>query len=408
MGIRDCHRTGSPVGRWPVRLVIVLAGLAVALPGTVGAAGATSASAATSLAADDPVAIIAAAYRSADPGLTTAQARTAALGSDARRQLYDRLAATDSAVTFGGAWYDPHANIVHITVTTAGAEATVAAAAAELTVPVLTHRVRLSFGDLETTAAQMRTDLAGITAGQVGIDVQRNEVLVRVPAEPAATRPVVADVGCTTRAACDSSIRAGTMLWRGGAGNRVCSVGFTGRTGAGVRYTLTAGHCSTGNQVIWGTGAVAIGPMTTAVDEGPLDVALIRVSTARYTDDPGGQIFRTLRLNAAATSLSTLVAGETVCLSANFTRPSGPVRCGVIGSVADPDVRGMVRVDGVDACPGDSGGGWFALTSTGSRIGVGLHSRSLEGCNVAGGQSWFSPLPSIRSGVSPQITIETR
>jgi streptogrisin C len=98
------------------------------------------------------------------------------------------------------------------------------------------------------------------------------------------------------------------------------------------------------------------------------------------------------------------------CLSANFTQPNGFNFCGVIGSTMDSSVRGMVRVNGLDACPGDSGGGWYWLTNSGRRWAYGLHSRSDEGCHGSqgGSRSWFSALPLVKAFFTPGLNVETR
>jgi len=82
----------------------------------------------------------------------------------------------------------------------------------------------------------------------------------------------------------------------------------------------------------------------------------------------------------------------------------------VVGTNSDPAVRGMVRVDGLDACPGDSGGGWYWLTPSGRRIAYGIHSRSDVGCHGSGGgsHSWFSALPTVKSTYTPSLNVETR
>jgi streptogrisin C len=81
----------------------------------------------------------------------------------------------------------------------------------------------------------------------------------------------------------------------------------------------------------------------------------------------------------------------------------------VIGSNSDAAVRGMVRVDNEDACSGDSGGTWYDLSGN-TRTGYGVHSRSDAGCHgdAGGSQSWFSALPTIKSGFAPGYDVETR
>jgi streptogrisin C len=199
------------------------------------------------------------------------------------------------------------------------------------------------------------------------------------------------------------------MLWTGSAGNNVCSVGFTGRQTNNARWVLTAGHCSGGNGITWGTGTAAIGPMYASIDSGAYDASLIQVTNPWFAYDQGGEIYQSVYVNGVAPTLGYIWAGDTVCLSANYTNPSGPNYCGVIGTNSDASVRGMARVNGLDGCPGDSGGGWYWLTSSGQRIAYGLHSRSDTGCHgdQGGSHSWFSPLPTIKNWV-PWVNIETR
>lgn len=368
-----------------------------------------------------------AAYRSAYPTLSDEQARAAAEQQDERKQVYAELL-KNGGKDFGGAWYDPTTGVLHVNVTNARAERRAIEVAQRLALDVQTHRVKRSEADLAAQAEKLRTGndkLARVAGGQVGYDVRTNTVVAAVPADQRAQLhadgavpdgvalvddPHVVteeDYGCTSRVACDYTIRAGSVLWRGSAGNNVCSVGFTARDTSNRRYTLTAGHCSSGNGVTWGTGSAAIGPMYASVDSGAYDAAIIQVTNPWFASDAGGEIYQTATVNYVAPTLSYITAGETVCLSANFTNPTGPNRCGVVGTNSDPAVRGMVRVNGLDACGGDSGGGWYWLASSTYRVAYGLHSRSDVGCNVSQGRSWFSPLPTIKNW-APWLTVETR
>ena len=63
----------------------------------------------------------------------------------------------------------------------------------------------------------------------------------------------------------------------------------------------------------------------------------------------------------------------------------------------------MVKTTGYDACGGDSGGGWYQLTSDNRRNAYGIHSRSTTGCNATPAESWFTPVPGFTGG----MTIET-
>jgi len=316
---------------------------------------------------------------------------------------------------------------VHVATTTAAAGRAAAAAGATLGLKVSTHTVKRSYAQLEAQAAQLRggRTALGKAATGVGIDVKTNRVTAAVPASSLRRLSAAAggvglvaapaaqpqqDAGCTSRAACDYTIRAGAMLWRQWAGNNVCSVGFTARTSTNQRYVYTAGHCSNGNGVNWGTGGLSIGPMQASIDSGAYDASIIRVTNSWFAYDQGGEIYQTVYVNGVAPTLSYIWAGDTVCLSANYTQPTGGNFCGVVGSNSDATVRGMVRVNGLDACPGDSGGGWYWLTSTGRRIAYGLHSRSDNGCHgdAGGSRSWFSPLPTVKAGWTPGLNVEVR
>jgi streptogrisin C len=415
----------------------VLVSLAVALQGGAGAAqaaevGGAKAAPTGRTGASEVADASVAAYERVFPRMSRARAAAATRGADDREAVYAALVGRHAG-TYGGAWFDPPSGTLHIAMTTGAAAAAAADLAEQHGVRASTRVVRHSFVELERLATEVRsgTSALGRAAGQdVGIDVRRNTVVAAVPAAVAATSRAAAlpagvavaadpqlsveqDAGCTTRAACDWTVRAGAMLWRGGAGSFACSVGFTGRTSSGARYVLTAGHCSNGNGVQWGTGSLPIGPMEASRDSGPVDAAVVRVTNSWFTGDLGGEIYhptvasRSLPVKGVAPTLGYIVAGETVCLSANFQAPAGSSYCGVVGTTSDAAVRGMVRVDGYDACPGDSGGGWYWNSSAG-RYAYGLHSRSSTGCRVSGGTSWFSALPTVKSTFVPGITVETR
>jgi streptogrisin C len=403
--------------------------------GAVSAAGTAAGPAAKDLGrADRAPSANAAAYRAVYPQMSVADAEAAAAGQEARKALVTALT-EKGAASFGGAWYDAPTDTLHVAVTSPAAAARAAALGRELDVDVVTQRVKRSFAQLEREAAALRTGTTALgkaAAGNVGIDVQANTVVAAVTpsraqkfaASAPASVSVVAkpaikteeDAGCTSRAACDWTVRAGAMLWRSSTGNNVCSVGFTGRTSGGQRYVFTAGHCSNGNGVNWGTGGLSIGPMHASMNSGAVDAALIRVTNSWFTGDLGGEIYhetspgRTLPVKGVAPTLSYIVAGETVCLSANYTSPNGPNLCGVVGTNSDASVRGMVRVDGLDACGGDSGGGWYWLPSSGNRYAYGLHSRSDLGCHGSqgGSRSWFSAVPTVKSSFAPGVNIEIR
>jgi streptogrisin C len=219
---------------------------------------------------------------------------------------------------------------------------------------------------------------------------------------------------CAARNTCDGSLAAGAMIWRTNVGSFVCSLGFTAQDPFTLgRFAYTAGHCSNGNGVTWGTGAQTIGPMLGSLDSGDIDASVIQVTNPLFTLQAGGRLYNTDDVDVAVASLSAIWSGDVVCKAANFQDPSGPRYCGEIGLVSDPAQRGMVQVIQEDACPGDSGGTWYWLIDTvvpKLRIGYGVHSRSNTGCrgDQGGDTSWFSPLPSIKAGFAPGYNVEIR
>jgi streptogrisin C len=404
----------------------------VALASPTLASPATAAGPANQPASDHGVALTAAAqaYRTVYPQLSPAAAQAAAGQQQSRKSLYTALAGS----TFGGAWYDAPTGVLHVAVTTPAAQVRATTLGRQLGLRVTPHAVRHSFADLQRQADALRSGASALSRsarGHIGIDVTTNRVVAAVPsqqlgalassARPAGVALVAdpqvrteADAGCTSRTACDWTVRAGAVLWRSQAGNNVCSVGFTARDSSNQRYVYTAGHCSNGNGVTWGTGALPIGPMWSSRQSGSIDASIIKVTNSWFASDLGGEIYhetapnRSLPVKGVAPSLGFIWSGDVVCLSANYTQPNGPNYCGVVGTNSDPAVLGMVRVDGFDGCPGDSGGGWYWLPSSGNRYAYGLHSRSEVGCHGANGHSWFSPLPTIKSGFTPGLNVETR
>lgn len=378
-----------------------------------------------------PLQAAADAYRTVYPQLSPAAAAAAAADQPSRKALYDSIP-RDS---FGGAWYDPPANTVHVASTTAETAAAALRRGRELGLRVETELVPRSFAELERQAEALRGGagpLGAAAKGQVGIEVETNRVVVAVPPAqraaltaggvPAGVK-VIDDPGiaaepdvCDARDNCDTGVRAGAMIWRNNVGNEWCSVGFTGRDfSTDLRWTITAGHCSNGVLVNWGTVGETIGPLIASMDAGSVDASAILINNSRYTNDLGGRIYRDANfggivdVDAVVSTLAGIVAGDTVCLAANFTDVNGPNLCGVIGTNSDPAVRGMARVDGVDGCGGDSGGGWYSLSGT-TRTAYGFHSRSDSGCHgaPATADSWFSPWPTVQSALIPGVDIEVR
>ena len=375
------------------------------------------------------------AYQNAYPKISLEAAQLAARQQEERKELYGFLS-KGGEQTFGGATFDPPSGVLKVFATNREVAGLATETGKQLGLNVETALVERSFADLELQAKEVRArkdTLGSYARAYGGIEVANNRFVIAVtPAQRALVEATAKeagvalidrrtpkteyDAGCTSRAACDWTIRAGSMLWSPSAGNNVCSVGFTARTAANQRYTYTAGHCSGGAGITWGTGGISIGALSSARNTGPVDASIIPVTNPWFKFDSGGEIYneffpgRTVAVNAVAPTLSYIWSGDLVCLAANFTSANGPNFCGVVGTNSDPSVRGMVRVDGLDACPGDSGGGWYWLTPSGRRIAYGIHSRSDIGCHGSGGgsHSWFSALPTVKSTYTPSLNVETR
>jgi streptogrisin C len=413
-----------------MRRLLAGAGAIALVAALFGVAGAAPAAAETPVAFDrgaggDPTEAATAAYLSAYPKMSPAAARAAAAQQDARKRFYTEIAAKQPDA-FGGAWFDPPSGVFHFAVTTKDVQARAAELGQQLGIKVQTHLVARSFAELERQAAALRGGegaLGKAAGGQVGIDVTTNSVTVALPEQrlgmfsrslvPAGVA-LVRDPGrhssedvCTARDNCNDSLRSGLVISRSGAG---CSIGFMARGSTGVRWALTAGHCNGGSTETWSTAGTTIGSLNPAnsIDSGAVDASAIQVTNASYAADTVGRIYISgtswSGVNGSAPTLSYIWSGDTVCLSARYQAP-GTVGnpCAVVTSNSDAGNRGLVRVDGYDGCHGDSGGGWYWLTSSGSRIAYGLHSRSGEdGCNV-GSVSWFSALPSFWTSLTYEL-----
>ena len=221
------------------------------------------------------------------------------------------------------------------------------------------------------------------------------------------------DAGCTSRLRLDDPRGLHDLEPVGRRHN--CSVGFTARNSANARYTYTAGHCSSG-ATLWGTGLpvdrdAELGPQLGPRRRGDhprhqpvVQVRLRRRDLQRVLPD------RSVAVKLVAPTLSLIWSGDLVCLAANFTSPNGPNFCGVVGTNSDSSVRGMVRVDGLDACRGDTGGGWYWLTPSGRRTPTASTAAATSAATApsGGSQSWFSALPTVKSTYTPSLNVETR
>jgi streptogrisin C len=363
------------------------------------------------------------AYRTVYPTISESAAKVAAGQQEARKQLHEQLAKEPQ--TYGGGHFDPLSGITHVALTTqAGADRAVEVGRS-LGLTVSAKVVERSYDQLEELAERVRvgTDELSVAAkGRVGVEVASNTVTVALTAQEEAALPkgavpswvtiVPADVDeveedvCTSRANCNDSLRAGLVIRRTGGG---CSLGFTARS-SGVRWALTAGHCGGGTTTNWSTAGTPIGPMSpvNALNSGAVDAGAIQVTNSTYAADTAGRIAISgsswVPVKGRAHTMSFIWVGDVVCVSARYAAPATSGNpCGVVTRTSDASVRGLVRYEGYDPCPGDSGGGVYWLTSTGKRYAFGLHSRSTAGCNASPRRAWFSALPRFWPGLSYDV-----
>ena len=378
----------------------------VAVAGIVAASlGTMTATAAAGDGGNNPMQAATAAYKAAFPKLTDAQARAAAAGSDARRAVYDAAAA--DAASFGGAWFDPATGIVNLAGTTDAAIGRAAALGKKYGVAVKPYKVKRQRRRARGRGRQLRAgkgELGREAQGNVGVDVKTNEVVVAVPAD---RRAALAARGVARHEGRRRARHAGP------AGRRL-------HLALGVRLDdprrrdhvalehldpvvlgrLHRAHLEQHalrlhrrplldrqQHQVGHRRAEHRPDVVASLDSGAIDAAIIKVTNSWFTGDLGGEIYfedggaRTAPVKGVAPTVGYMVAGETVCLAANFTQPSATNPCGILGTNSDAGVRGMARVDGVDACGGDSGGGWYWLPSSGNRYAYGIHSRSDSGCH---------------------------
>ncbi|WP_033337673.1 chymotrypsin family serine protease [Catenuloplanes japonicus] len=359
---------------------------------------------------------VADAYRTSFTDLSPAAALTAAraqAGSESFRQGLDIEKAT-----WAGGWFDPYTAEFHIAVTTPAAAKDVSTVAARTPgLVVNTHQVPRSMAELGALVESIRTGkdkLAQAAGGEVTIDVKTNEVVVRVPKAkfsalsatdvPDGVRVEQGDKvsqhpdACTSRTDCDNDLRAGLVLRR--SGTLWCSLGFTARDSANNRWALTAGHCVGTLNETWSNGTSTtrtVGPATDFINSGNQDAGAILVTNSFYSTQTAGRIMIGPSSYSPVTGESYNLVNDVNCLSASYTDPA---RAGnPCATVTDVGTGIKTRMAGYDPCGGDSGGGWYWLPGSGNRWAVALHSSSLEGCNVANGVAWASPLNSFWSGL---------
>jgi streptogrisin C len=363
-------------------------------------------------------------YLRSYPTLSKDQALRAALGQEHRIRLLERLQSQDAA-GFGGSWYDPLTDTQHINAVGAAAATQAGRLGADAGLTIATHQVTHSLTQLQAIAADINAGKHPVL-GRAAIDAAApeavtNKVTVTLPAADLArfrnSRATLSSVivfregdtssnpECASRLACTTPLRSGIVMWyltNQGVRQPWCSLGFTARASDGSRWAVTAGHCGTrsGEFAQWGHSAEPIGLIQAGRNSGNIDIARVQVTNPVW--QTGGYLYDYYRPNVPAplhysiTARGTIQAGDVVCLSAWHSVPDN---CGGILRAFSPN--GMPEVY-FDACGGDSGGGWFYITSYGENWAYGIHKGEQVGgtdtCHQHGtNNSIFTAVPDMNA-----------
>ncbi|HEX5014615.1 MAG TPA: S1 family peptidase [Candidatus Limnocylindrales bacterium] len=228
----------------------------------------------------------------------------------------------------------------------------------------------------------------------VGVDTQRNEVVVTVDntvrgTRLAAVRAAVGRMGGAARL----EFAAGVFRAEISGGDAIygskyrCSLGFNVISGS-THYFLTAGHCGKVEKKWWSSAnhTTLLGSTTGASFPGQ-DYAIVKYD-ASYTDYPGSVGSQDIATAANAT------VGESVKRTGSTTGTHGGTVQALNVTVryqGGGTVRGLVQTN-VCAEPGDSGGPFYDGTKA-----LGLTSGGSGDCKK-GGTTFFQPvIPALQT-----------
>lgn len=157
-----------------------------------------------------------------------------------------------------------------------------------------------------------------------------------------------------------------------------CSLGFNVQSGTGVKYGLTAGHCTNGSST-WSIGIRAYSSFPGN------DYGLIRHSDPAAAD---GRVYLHNGTYQDITSAGSAVVGQPVC----FSGATSGVHCGTVtalNATVNYGSGGIVSgLGGTNVCaaPGDSGGSVFQGSTA-----IGLISGGSGTCST-GGVTYYQPI----------------
>ncbi|AZM45736.1 hypothetical protein DMB38_07725 [Streptomyces sp. WAC 06738] len=358
---------------------------------------------------------------------------------DGRVALITKLA-EDDADTFGGSWYDGATDTQHLQATTPEAAGRFTVLAADRGIKAEVHQVDYSYARLTAEADQARAGehpvLGDAAKGDAAVDVKANRVVAgltnsdlkaartrsdvlavpdtfkvkpRSTTDPAGN-PIVDEV-CNSRFNCSKPLRSGIEVTNVRHDPDLgCSLGFTAyeKNHPKRKFALTAAHCGEPG-ALFKHNNWSIGHLDKQIDDGAnFDVARVRIENPHWLDLPLGWIYNSknkdnpYKVTGRLTSEAGIQAGQTVCLAAKHNGSTGV--CGTINGLTG---AGFYLVTGHDACPGDSGGGWYRKTDNG-RIAYGIHKGGSEGCHGDQGGSYdiFTPIGKTQAYLD--VTVHTR
>ncbi len=293
---------------------------------------------------------------------------------------------------FGGYWVDEDDGSLIVGVTNP------ALATAVRVLGGVPQVVGRSAAALDDTKAKLDARAATAPDSVTGwyVDVRTNEVVVSVLGDDPAAAEFIAASGEAVRV--EQVDEAPRPLWNIIGGQAItrsagrCSAGFNARSAAGVRYLLTAGHCTNGSSTWSGAGGT-IG--TVAGTSFPTnDFGVIRVTSSSAAS--------TALVDRYSSGSDVTVAGSTVVPVGAAVCRSGSTtawRCGSVTATnqtvnygSGSTVAGLTRTN---ACaePGDSGGSFVSKpTSTSTKVQAqGLLSGGSGSCTL-GGTTFFQPV----------------
>jgi streptogrisin D len=236
------------------------------------------------------------------------------------------------------------------------------------------------------------------------VDAATNQVVVSVDstvtgAKLERVKAAAARTGGTVRVEAEpgvlsTRISGGNAIYAGGGGR--CSLGFNVRSSSGVKYFLTAGHCTNISSSWYSNSAQTayLGPRAGTSFPGN-DYGIVRYNDQTTTQP--GNVYLYNGSYQDITGAGNAYVGQSVRRSGSTTGVhSGSVTAtNATVNYAEGSVYGLIRTS-VCAEPGDSGGSLFAGSTA-----LGLTSGGSGNCTF-GGTTYFQPVTEALSvyGVS--------